>query len=125
MRAVGIENGSDPRHDVTKLPFGPAEEAWYEQLLRRKVAMIFDTMREETYAASSLRTFWSDTRRPEPMTSLRDVDEAGSLVPMKKSIIDNRPMPRELASLMRRLRRGDGAWAEGEGDTDTAVEGGG
>lgn len=123
-RAVGIEDASDPRHDSTKVGFGPVEDAWYDQLLRKKVAAIFDNMREETYAASSLRTFWSDTRRPEPMTSLRDVDEAGVLVPARKSIVDNRPTPPELATLMRRLRRGDGAWAEGEGDTDTAVEGG-
>lgn len=117
MRAVGIEDSTAPQHDATKLDFGPEERTWYEKLIRIKVNVIFDSMREETYAQSQLRTFWSDTRRPEPMTSLRDVDEAGSLVPASKST-----MPRNLGMLMRRLRRGNGAWSEGEGDTDTAVE---
>lgn len=121
-RAVGIEKGSDPRHDPTKIVFAPPEGAWYNDLLNSKVRRVLEDMRIDTFANSTLRTFWTDTHRPEPMTSLRDVDEAGVLLPAKKSVVDNRPAPKELAQLMRRLRQGDGAWSESEGDTDTAIE---
>ena len=122
-RAIGMEDATRERYDRTKLCFGPVEKDWYENLLDRKIRAIFDEMARDTYATSSLKTFWVDTGRPSPMTSLRDVDEAGVLSAAQKSVIDNRPMPTNLGNLMRRLRRGNGAWAEGEGDRETASEG--
>jgi hypothetical protein len=116
VRAIGIDSDTHPRHDPMRVRYRPSEAAWYEELIKGKIRTILDNMRADTFAASALRTFWTDTRRPEPMTSLRDVDEAGILEAAPRSIINNERRPDSLAVLMQRLRHGDGAWGDGEGD---------
>lgn len=123
VRAIGIDAETNPRHDPVRVKYKAQEAPWYEDLLKGKIRTILDNMRADTFAASSLRTFWTDTRRPEPMTSLRDVDEAGVLEAAPRSIINNERRPDSMAALMKRLRHGDGAWGDGEGD-EASMEGG-
>jgi hypothetical protein len=107
-RAVGIDET-----DATRAAFAPTGRDWYVDRLRQETRRVLDDMRSDTWATSAFRTFFDGTDRPPPMTSLRDVDEPGIIVPASRTAVGNRVLRSEtVGELMRFLRRGDGAWGE-------------
>jgi hypothetical protein len=74
---------------------------------------MLDDMRSDTWATAAFRTFFEATDRPAPMTSLRDIDEPGLIVPSARAAVGGRALRAGMVGeLMRLLRRGDGGWGE-------------
>lgn len=121
-RAIGIEDLSNPLRDEVRANLRPAEADWYVGELSKLVKAIADDLQKDTFEASRLRSFWTDTVRPEPMTSLRDVDEPGRIVASGRSFVRNGRRPHDAKRLMKVLRHGDAAWGEGEGDGTSREE---
>ena len=96
--------------------YGPPNIDFYEELLQLRVRRLLDDIREPDMANLTMRDFFDQLakRSPEtlekPMTSLRDVDVPGYLVPAPGDT--GRPSAHlndeQLAELLRFLRRGGG-----------------
>lgn len=107
-RAVGIDDA-----DPTRSAYAPTGREWYVERLRQETRKTLDDMRSDTWAAAGFRTFFQGTDRPIPMTSLRDVDESGVIVPSTRAAVGGRTLRSgTVGELMRLLRRGDGGWGE-------------
>lgn len=104
--------------------YGPPNDDFYKALIQTRVKQLFDDIRGNDMASLSMRDFFEQLARqsPEslekPMTSLRDVDVPGYLVPApnetggKNAHLSNE----QLAELMRFLRRGGGGIVGHDGE---------
>jgi len=97
--------------------YGPANIDFYSELLQLRVRRLIDDLQEADMANLTMRDFFDQLakRSPEtlekPMTSLRDVDVPGYLVPAPADTGGPRAHlnDEQLAELMRFLRRGGGS----------------
>jgi hypothetical protein len=96
--------------------YGPPNRDFYQELLQLRVRRLIDDLQEADMANLTMRDFFDQLakRSPEtlekPMTSLRDVDVPGYLVPAPADTGQPRAHlnDEQLAELMRFLRRGGG-----------------
>ncbi|HXV84916.1 MAG TPA: helicase-related protein [Candidatus Binatia bacterium] len=99
-----------------RLPYAPSDKVYYQGLIRSRVNDIFDDMSQPKFGGAELGNFLS-TRDLElrPMTSLRDVDKPGRIVPASRDARDERKVRKEVVSrAMRLIRGGSGAAIDDE-----------
>ena len=96
--------------------YGPLNSDFYKELIQHRVRRLIDDLQDADMENLTLRDFFDQLakRSPEtlekPMTSLRDVDVPGYLVPAPSETGGPRAHlnDEQLAELMRFLRRGGG-----------------
>lgn len=95
--AIGLKDG-----------FAPQGEEYYQDIIRVRVRRLLDSMAEQQNQNSSLRTFFgqfTDTLS-KPMTSLRDVDQAGRIRLARKDDRGHRLDAQEVHDVMALIRHG-------------------
>lgn len=94
-----------------KSPFSPQGKEYYETKVSNEIASIFSIMNTDRQRHSLLKNFFEQrdiSRRP--MTSLRDVDKPGQIVPSRLEVRLSRTIPDDaLLEVMRFIRSGSGA----------------
>jgi hypothetical protein len=105
--------------------FEPSSRPWYQNQIRDRARRWVQEMSDPLYRTAGLRNFFQNVGAPLPMTSLRDVDESGSIRVARYSVHGRFQIsPKLVREVMRTLRQGGAAWGEGEDDTPdtTAME---
>ncbi len=114
-RAIGLS--------ADRLSYRPGSAEWYLRELENRTRRWVNEMGNPMFGNSGLRTFFENVSAPLPMTSLRDVDDAGVIRASERRQRGlTRLGKREVRDLMRILRQGGAAWGEGEDDVTDSAE---
>ena len=100
-----------------RLPYAPQDKAYYQALIRNRIDEVFKDLGEPIYEGAELGNFLSINVDHRPMTSLRDVDKPGRLVPARRDVRSTRGVDAETFNRMMRLIRG-GSGAAIDADED-------
>ena len=106
-----------------RVDYYPGTPDWYTQQIHNRIQRWIMEMENPQYLNSILRVFFENNGIPPPMTSLRDVDEAGKIKVAVRSVEGRRRLPPQLVrEVMRILRQGGSAWGEEEDDLVNPIE---
>lgn len=115
QRAIGL--------DVTRPVYRPNSPTWYQMELEERTKRWVNQMGNPMFGNSGLKTFFENVSAPPPMTSLRDVDDAGTIRASERTHRGlTRLNLRAVRDLMRLLRQGGAAWGEGEDDVPDSAD---
>ena len=114
-RAIGLNND--------EVVYQPNSTSWYQTELENRTRRWVNEMGNPMFGNSGLRTFFENVSAPLPMTSLRDVDEAGTIRASERTQRGLTKLSnRAVRDLMRLLRQGGAAWGDGEDDVADSGE---
>ncbi|HZR03085.1 MAG TPA: helicase-related protein [Burkholderiales bacterium] len=104
--------------------FMPQGEEYYQRVVTKQVDSIHNSLEEPRFLGTDLKYFFAVRDiRLRPMTSLRDVDEPGYLVPFGREANDQARVPEgALERTMRFIRRGAGADVDDSSTADNREE---
>lgn len=99
--------------------WGATDQEHYRALISKNVKIITDTILDGHHDGAALPTFWEDAPLPHrPMTSLRDVDQGGFIVPSNTTPHHARTNPEKVKTMMRLIRNGTLGRAAADSELD-------
>jgi hypothetical protein len=96
-QAIGLRDG-----------YAPEGGEYYQSMVKERVRIMLNGMSEKSHRNSALRTFFDsipDTLQ-QPMTSLRDVDQAGQIRLSRKDDSGNKIIDEDIRDIMALIRHG-------------------